>query len=132
MLDFSTDRTRFSESNIVPMINVVFLLLIFFLMTAQITPPAPLEISLPVAAGTGQKNAKGEALYVSASGGVAYLNLSGDAAFAALARTQATTQAQQPVQLYADAALSGTDLVRILGRLGAAGIDRVDLVSVRQ
>jgi biopolymer transport protein ExbD len=132
MLDFSTNRTRFSESNIVPMINVVFLLLIFFLMTAQIAPPAPLEISLPVTAGTGQKNAKGETLYVNASGEVAYLNLRGEAAFAALARTQATTQAQQPVQLYADAALSGTDLVRILGRLGAAGIDRVDLVSVRQ
>ena len=35
--------------SVTPMINVVFLLLIFFLMTATIAPPAPFEVELPAA-----------------------------------------------------------------------------------
>ena len=40
-------RPHTPRESVVPMINVVFLLLIFFLMTAQITAPTPVEVTPP-------------------------------------------------------------------------------------
>ncbi len=44
-------RPRQRSESIVPMINVVFLLLIFFLMNAQMAPPDPIKITPPTATG---------------------------------------------------------------------------------
>ncbi len=41
----SPRQTR--QDDIVPMINVAFLLLVFFLMSAVIAPPAPVDIAAP-------------------------------------------------------------------------------------
>lgn len=46
-MDFAPPKRRPRAESIVPMINVVFLLLIFFLMTAQIAPPDPFEVAPP-------------------------------------------------------------------------------------
>ncbi|NHX27772.1 biopolymer transporter ExbD, partial [Escherichia coli] len=46
-MQFPQHPRRDRGENIVPMINVVFLLLIFFLMTAQIGPPAPIDVTPP-------------------------------------------------------------------------------------
>ena len=46
MIRLSHPKRERSEG-IVPMINVAFLLLIFFLMVAVIVPPDPMELSLP-------------------------------------------------------------------------------------
>ena len=48
---------------IVPMINVVFLLLVFFLMTASLTPPPPREITAPVAPHAPARSATRHALH---------------------------------------------------------------------
>ena len=49
-MDFAPRRpARPARENIVPMINVVFLLLVFFVMTAQIAPPDPFDIAPPEA-----------------------------------------------------------------------------------
>ena len=52
MIRLDQPRRRTSES-VVPMINVAFLLLIFFLMVAVIAPPDPVAVVLP-AGETGQ------------------------------------------------------------------------------
>lgn len=44
---------RSAEAGLLPMINVVFLLLIFFLIAARLTPPEAFPVSLPDAATTG-------------------------------------------------------------------------------
>lgn len=65
------------EENVIPMINVVFLLLIFFLMTAQIAPPEPFEVDPPAA--SSQEPSDGPfTLYVSPEGEVGYQDLLGD------------------------------------------------------
>ena len=49
MMDFSAPRRAPNRSeNIIPMINVVFLLLMFFMLSAQVAPPDPFDVEVPV------------------------------------------------------------------------------------
>lgn len=106
---------------VVPMINVVFLLLIFFLMTASLTPPAPFDITAPEAPGKPDE-AQRDTLYLSADGQLAYGDLRGPQALEAAA-------AAGPVRLAADARLPAAELTRILTRLSAQGAAEVQLVT---
>jgi len=103
------------------MINVVFLLLIFFLMTAQIAPPDPLEVTPPVA-DAAPREMRDDTLYLDADGALAFGTLRGDPAIAAAA-SMAT------LSLRADAGLPATDLAQVLMQLAAAGQTRVTLVT---
>lgn len=105
------------------MINVVFLLLIFFLMTAQIVPPAPFEVDLPSA--TGEEDPGRNALYISADGEIAFDTARGDAALAQAAATSLET----PLRVQADADLSAATLARVLAALTALGATRVEIVT---
>ncbi|MGM0585578.1 MAG: ExbD/TolR family protein [Pseudomonadota bacterium] len=118
---------REGRESVVPMINVVFLLLIFFLMTARIAPPEPLEVSPPEAQRPGAA-APGAALHVSADGSLAYEGARGEAVFAALA----AREGDAPLRVRADARLEAAELARVLARLSEAGLARVELAAVRQ
>lgn len=115
---------------IVPMINVVFLLLVFFLMTAQIAPPEPFQVLLPAAeqdtAVEGQV-----ALYVNAEGLVGYQDLRGEAAItgaiAALAEGDADMPA--PLLLRADAGVEAASIAKLMTDLSKAGARDVTLVT---
>ena len=115
------------RENIVPMINVVFLLLIFFLMTAQIAPPEPFETTPPPS--SSEMPADGPAtLYIAADGTLAFLQaLGADAVFAALA----LAPHDGPLLIRADAGLSADQLAGLLARLAAVGIAQVALVTTR-
>ena len=112
---------RRSKENIVPMINVAFLLLVFFLMTAVIAPPEPAEVTLPLAEGTAENSAEVH-LTLDAQGrlwrdGVSSADLS--------------NLAGGEVSLSADRGLPAADLARVLARLQASGVERVNLVVAR-
>ena len=95
-----------------PMINVVFLLLVFFLIAATIAPPAPLPVEPPV--GEGAPAAPGAALHVSAGGEAAFGDLRGEAALAA-------ALAAGPVSVRADARAEARAVAALLARIAAAG-----------
>jgi biopolymer transport protein ExbD len=104
------------------MINVVFLLLIFFLMTAQITAPDPVDIQPPGATTTdGHLPDDGISLWLDNQGRL--LDADGTPPdLAALGET---------VILRADATASAADLARVLQQLGQAGARDVTLVARR-
>lgn len=104
---------------IAPLINVVFLLLIFFLMAATLAPPEPLEVTPPRSVSEAEQ-AGGMALVIAADGTLAYGDLRGEAVFGALGAG--------PLTVRADAALPAARLVGVLGRLRAAGADGIELV----
>ncbi len=114
-------RARTRES-VLPMINVVFLLLIFFLMTAQIEPAAPFPVDPPEAMKEAERTAE-RVLWVSAGGDLAFGDLRGEAALAALAEAEdAGEDAGQGVLLRVDAGLPAADLAALMARLGALGV----------
>jgi len=123
-MDFSDPpRCRRAES-IVPMINVVFLLLIFFLMTSRLAQPDPFEVTPPVADLDTPLEAQAT-LYVDKTGRLSFDDLKGEAA---LQRLTEVSTADAVLQLRADAALEAATAARLLRDLSTAGFARVELV----
>lgn len=123
--DVASRRRRPREA-VVPMINVVFLLLIFFLMTASIAPPSPFDLSLPEAGG-GEEAAGGDALYMDARGTLAFGGLRGDAALRAAANLAGTGA----LEIRADRDARASDVAGVLSRLHALGVADTRLVTER-
>lgn len=122
----ATPPKREMGESIVPMINVVFLLLIFFLMTAQITPPAPFEVEPPTGE-TGAEPGRAPVLHVAADGRVGFRDLVGDAALDAVVAARATEGAGAlPVR--ADAGLEASALAALMRRLAERGVPQVEIV----
>ena len=80
-MTFGDEDRRAPAEPFVPMINVVFLLLIFFLMTAQITPPPPFETEPPTAS-RGADPQSEAVLHISVEGQFAFADAHGDPAIA--------------------------------------------------
>lgn len=120
-MDFAPQyRPRAPRESVVPMINVVFLLLIFFLMTAQIAPPDPVDVTPPsVTLADGP-----------VPEGVAVLWLDREGALLTAEGTPPDlTTLETRVTLRADADAPAAALARALRELGEGGAQSVTLVA---
>ena len=115
-----TRRDR--PESIVPMINVVFLLLVFFLMTATIAPAEPFAVTPPASRADLPAPAE-RLLWLGPDGRLAHAGQAGEAALAALAAA-----GPGPVTIRADRQAEGAALARLLTRLAALGITETLLV----
>lgn len=122
-MEFQRPSPRPRRETILPMINVVFLLLIFFLMTAQIAPAPPFDITPPDAASEATDTPP-RTLWLSAEGRIVHDDLSGDAALAALAAGDG------PVLIRADAGLPAADLARLMRQLADMGVRDLRLATL--
>lgn len=129
-------RSQPTES-VVPMINVVFLLLIFFLMTAQIAPPEPIEVDLPGSVTEAEVNAP-LPLHVGPDGELAYQDVRGrEEVLKALevARIEFCADGgclgrESPaVALNADKAVPAVEIAKLLPELAKRGFSEVELVA---
>lgn len=114
--------------SVTPMINVVFLLLIFFLMTATIAPPAPFEVEPPQAEAEPASTETPDTLHLAADGRMAFGEARGEAALAAAAAANLGAEQGAPLALRADAGMEAAALARVLSRLGERGVTRADIV----
>ncbi|MCI2399226.1 biopolymer transporter ExbD [Aliiroseovarius subalbicans] len=122
-MNFASAPNRRPTEAILPMINVVFLLLIFFLMTAKIAPRAPFAVAPP--ATLVEALAEGhEVLFVSADGALHFGAADEVAIWAALEGFEGI------LTLRADAGLSAVTFAGLLARLNDAGVVQVELVAV--
>ena len=122
-LSFRRAPRRPAALDAVPMINVAFLLLIFFLLAARIAPPDPLAVTLPEA-DAATESTPGDALYVAADGALAFRGATGEAVYAALA----SAAGDAPLAMRVDRNLDGADLADILARVAEAGVSEVTLI----
>lgn len=133
-MDFSEPPRIRPAENLLPMINVVFLLLIFFLLSARLTPPEPFAITPPEA--QAEAEAQGDfVLFLGADAGFGYREMRGEAALTALSAARVDycaggdCAADPPrLTLRSDAALPAATLARLLPRLTALGFGAVELV----
>lgn len=132
-MDFAPHRPRRTAPTLLPMINVVFLLLIFFLISSRITAPDPFDVALPTAAAAAE--AAGDfILYLAADGTPAYRDQTGAGALTALQAAVTDLCAGQDcaasparLTLHADAALPAAQIPSVLRELSALGFAQVDL-----
>ncbi len=136
-MEFQDPPRRRPPENMLPMINVVFLLLIFFLMSAQLVPPEPFPVEPPEA--SGGTDAEGPlALYLGPEGEIGYRDQTGEeAALAALLAEREALCGMQDcnsnpigLQIRADAATPGRALAALLPTLGSKGFTQVELITV--
>jgi len=121
----SPPARRAGDQNIVPMINIVFLLLIFFMLGATIAPPDPFALTLPEAeGGVADAGPRTLVLAMGPAGELAHAGVEGAAAVATLV---AEYQPGDRVALRVDAALEGAVFAQVLADLAAAGIADVTL-----
>lgn len=124
-MNFSPPPRRTPREAIVPMINVVFLLLIFFLMTARIAPPDPFGARPPRAAEGGEPEGA-RVLHIAADGRMALGELTGAAALDALSKP-----GDGPVRVRADGKLAAAELARILREIASRGAGPAELTVIR-
>lgn len=121
---FPAPRSRARQESVVPMINVVFLLLIFFMISSELGPAPPFEVRPPRTGQSAPGESADDTLYVSATGEIAWRDLRGDAAFSALAG-----RGTGPLELRADGATPAREVAVLLRRLAEAGVTDVRLAT---
>ncbi len=109
-----TQARRDPGESIVPMINVAFLLLIFFLMAAVIAPPDPVQVTLPESVGETSNPTETEIVLLVNSQGQLIAQDGSAPDLTALSGTVVT--------LRADAGMDAGRIAAILGDLSALGV----------
>lgn len=127
-------RRENGDDNLLPLINVVFLLLIFFMVAGQLSATDTLAVEPPEAASAGEAGMRALTVYVAADGRLAVDEvlveldvLAGEVA----GRLEAEIEAgAEPVRIKADSAADSHLVVEVMERLGAAGVAEVRLMAV--
>jgi len=132
-MQFKRSVKRDNPENIVPLINIVFLLLIFFMLTAKLTPQDPFEINTPksVASLSEEKKIDG-ILYLSKSAELVYQQkkLSQPELLSQLS-TKHFGASGLPLKIKADSQAPVSSLVRIMGYLKKSGIKEIKLITIK-
>jgi biopolymer transport protein ExbD len=126
-------RERRPSEHVVPLINVVFLLLVFFMLTGRLAAPPALDLELPV-----DTSPVPETQASSTDETPPMLSIDADGVLALGARrvdpTELASALADPPELLAlraDARVPARLLVPVLEQLEAAGISRIDLITER-
>ncbi|MGD8710480.1 MAG: biopolymer transporter ExbD [Ectothiorhodospiraceae bacterium] len=124
-------RLRDAETHVLPLVNIVFLLLVFFLIAGTLTPSAPTPVDAPRSTST--RTADGESavtLTLTMEGEIVI-----DGRAVDLPDLQAGVAADLAgrtapvVELKADSRVRADRLLAVLESLREAGADRVDLLT---
>lgn len=115
---------RDTEDHILPLINIVFLLLIFFMVAGALTTPEAVEVDPPAAKVEGEEPERdADTLYLTADG-----ELSLGEQPVALDGLAAVAGEREELLLRADAGTEGLRVVEVMRALREAGLERVRLV----
>ncbi len=125
---FVTARRRsVQDDRILPLINVVFLLLVFFMLAGRLAVSDPFPVQPPASISAASERAGDVVVHVASDGALAVNGVTvglNDLAAMIPSRPQGN-----PVRVKADAQAEALAVVRVLDQLRAAGIVRVNLVT---
>ena len=126
-------RPKNEDDRILPLINVVFLLLIFFMLAGRLAATDPFQIDPPVSSSEGLVTVEDLLVQVGVDGRLA-LNgeeMGEDALGAAVAERLAENgAAAAPVRLKADGTVEAARVVAIMEILRGAGVESVQLLTL--
>jgi biopolymer transport protein ExbD len=120
-LSIAVPAPRSRREPVVPMINVVFLLLVFFLLTVQFSDPEAGGTQALVSPDRPEQRAVAR-LFLSPGGAVTFGAVTGPEAIAAAV-------AAGPVELQVDGSTAAQRLAQVLQALAVAGAGRVDVTT---
>ena len=120
---FALYPSRVKKESIIPMVNVIFLLLIFFLMTSSFIIPDPFELDKPYADSSNKVSTE-DRLYISKTGKVFISDKVNQNAWRYLEQST-----PEKLLLIADSSFPAKDLLNISEKLKELGIIELNLLT---
>ncbi len=129
----STSERDYKEPAIVPLVNIVFLLLIFFMILGRITAPEALDVTPPFSTGGGQiDNQRDIVVLISADGRLALedAEMEQDLLLSAVSKSLEEDPSAR-VRIKADSSLDAVTLIRLMELLKETGVKALLLLVER-
>ena len=128
---FEPPRPRSDEERILPLVNVVFLLLIFFMIAGRLAATDPFQVSPPQSASEGQHEAQELLVLVGADGRLALDGeVMDESAFSSAISDRLASNESTRVRLKADGQAQTTQIIAVMELLRDAGVERLKLLTV--
>ena len=130
MLFISSNRSHRDEERMLPLIDVVFLVLIFFMLAGTISASDPIRVEPPRSAGTGEPVTNDLVIVLAADGRLVLEGQIIESDRLGLRLAEHINEAQAPmVWLKADAAADSLDVLTLLETLRESGVSRLQLLT---
>lgn len=124
-----TEASR-SELSVVPLVNVVFLLLVFFMLVGQIVPPEPLAVEPPRSVSGEDDTGQTVKILVTRDGRISLdLEVIPESQLIDRVSRIVAGRPSASFQIKADADADGVDMIRTMEQLRAAGVERLTLLT---
>jgi biopolymer transport protein ExbD len=138
-MKFKARRTEEPEINVTSLIDVVLLLVVFFMLSSNFSAEGRLRIRLPQAASVPSEPRSAEPLVITVSATGSYLvngreliNTSPDTLRDAIVKTASAGARAAPVTIRADGRATHQSVVTAMDVLGRLGFTQMNLATVRQ
>ena len=126
-------RPDSSENSILPLINVVFLLLIFFMIAGSLAVTEPFEVVAPESLSEGLHEAQTLRILLGENGQMALQGkIMPEAELLEAVKQHIETEPGTRIQLKADAALAGNRVVLFMEKLRESGVDKLLLMTLQK
>jgi len=124
-------RPRNDDDRILPLINVVFLLMIFFMLAGRISALDPFPVEPPHSASAGDNDHQETIILVDPDGRLALDGaVMDEAAFAAAMTNWVKANRNGRVRLKADGRAEATRVVAVMETLRKAGVEKLRLMTL--
>lgn len=132
-MHFDTPKPRNDDERILPLINVVFLLLIFFMLAGALTSTDPFEVEAPRSDSESRPADHDMIIHIGSDGALALdgERVAREAMLAAIG-TRLSETPEARVKVKADGALAAREAIAVMQDLRGVGVKRVDLLTVRE
>lgn len=118
------------QEPMLPLINIVFLLLIFFMIAGSLQKLGPFEVDPPASQTAEGKPEDTIVLWFGSNGEIGIDDLTGG--LDRLSSMLPTDYIDRPVEIRADREVEGAKVVTLLARLQELGIEKVQLMTAMQ
>lgn len=130
MIDFGPERPKREYEYLVPLINVVFLLITFFLITGTMQTTEPVNVELPEGALNETKPAEAVTIHVGADGFVYILDQVIEAQFAPyMLRSFFLKEGHRSVQIRADKNANAETLIDLMEQMREINVEEIIILT---
>ncbi len=130
MIFFDKPRVKTGDERILPLVNVVFLLLVFVMITGEVISPDPFGIEPPYSIGEGKAGTPETVVYMSPDFRISLDGI--PVALPMLRHLLLEKEDLETIRLKADGRMPASRVVEVLDLLASAGVREVDLVVVSE
>ena len=131
MIKLKAAPTNKERDSTIALINIVFLMLVFFLIAGTITPPLDNSID-PVSSKTEKNSELNGLLSLRSDGSLYFQGVETNPEKFASAISISSENTSEPARLFVDQNASATTLVKTINELKAFGIQSIRIVTKRE